>query len=233
MAVIEEIVARCRKSWVSYLAANLSSMLPVAATSLVVVVAMETTFVAHPDCKSRDGSSVLQTNPVLCPNATVMHRVFDNRTLPVELTGWPSLTGARKAELTSREGARAALQKDLDDAAAELQEAKRKRELLANATPKADPKPQRPGATLHSHGKAHSVRMNPPVQPAVNPTSPASKTDMDKSRAEAETKVAEAATKRTVAEHKLADFDKAVKLPPSPPSCAKRRRACCGSVALA
>jgi hypothetical protein len=197
----------------SYLRSNLSSLLPVAAALLVLVVVRQTMVVAHGDCKApspsagANSSPVMWTNPVLCPDATVMRRVFDGAVAAVAaLPGKPAegrpATAAEKAKLAHREEARATSDKEVADARIELQEAKRKLELVASAKPGADAKPQPRSALPNANGAAAAKRVKP--APASNSADAAAAADTATARAEAEVKVSQASSKLDVAEKKKA-----------------------------
>lgn len=195
---------------------NLASLIPAAAALTVVAVALQTMFVAHGDCNAGNSQAELRTNPVLCADKEIMHRLLDQTVTTAQLMD-ANLAEDPAAARINLGGERAPLKKDYDDANAEKTEAEAEitgasAELNAaqavlkdaqDAVTKAGQKPMqaapsRPASRPHRQGapgQAHAGRGagGSRLTTAPSPPAPADTTTVDKAKVDAAKSVAEAA----------------------------------------
>lgn len=112
---------RRSKNWVVI---NLASLIPVTAALIVVAVALQTMFVSHGHCPPTNRPAQLWTNPVLCADKGIMHRLLDD-TVGAQLVRAQLVVADKPtAGLINLESQRADLQKGVPDAEAEARAAK-------------------------------------------------------------------------------------------------------------
>jgi Tfp pilus assembly protein PilE len=218
---------------------NLGSLLPATVALIVMAVALQTMFVSHGVCPPANRPAELWTNPVLCPDRGIMHRLLDDA-VRAQLV----VPDKPAAALINLESQRADLQKGVPDAAAEAKAAKaklqtaqnvlkdaqaaldaaqaaltaaeQKRQQAARAAAAAASAPRLRAADKRGRGSSTAAadlataERNKADAVAAKVKAEAARVDAKNKVADAEKDKAEADTKLTAASQKLTGFDKAV-----------------------